>query len=244
MVHLRQAVLVGRDLEARAREMCGILGVEIAYRDPGVRRWGVDNVIAPMGTDIIEIISPFRDGTAAGRFLDRRMGDGGYMVILQVDDAAAASRRVGAMGVRVVEMDASLPNHVFTHFHPSDTGGVLLSLESVTPPPGSDPAHCWAPAGPSWAPFIRTDKVEGLAGIELQVADPATVAGLWARLLERKVEAVPGGHRIRIDNGEIRFVLIADDRGSGIRAYDIKAAAKGGLAGTSATLAGCRFNFV
>ena len=244
MLRLRQAVFVAQDLAARSKEMCETLGVSIAYRDPGVRRWGVDNVIAAAGTDIVEIISPFREGTAAGRFIDKRKGDSGYMVILQVDNAKSASRRIGGKGVRVVELDDSLPNHVFTHFHPSDTGGILLSLESVTPPPGANPEHCWAPAGPNWAPSIRRDTTEGLRGIELQAKDPGAVAALWSELLERPTQSSGGIWRMPIDNGEIRFVAIDDDRGPGIRAYDFQASAKSGKKGKTEVVAGCLINFV
>ena len=35
-------------------------------------------------TNFLEIVAPVKNNTAAGRYLDRRKGDGGYMVICQV----------------------------------------------------------------------------------------------------------------------------------------------------------------
>jgi len=45
---------------------------------------------------------PFQQGTSAGRYIERRKGDGGYMVIIQVDDAQAERKRVTDLGIRAV----------------------------------------------------------------------------------------------------------------------------------------------
>jgi hypothetical protein len=245
-MRLKQAVFVARDLETRAAEVCAALGLEIAHRDPFVRRWGVENAIMPVGTDILEIISPLREGTAAGRFIERRGGDGGYMVILQVDDAAAVHRRVVGMGVRAVELDTSIPNHTFAHFHPSDLAGVLLSVETAKPPPGVPPEQFWPPAGLDWVRHIRRDTVDALAGVELEVTDPGAAAALWSRALDRVAEPTSNGTRIAIDNGDIRFVAAPPGRAPGIRAYDVRVAtgARARLAGRTREVCGCLVNYV
>ena len=81
---LRQCVFVCKDLESSREELCDILGIEVAYRDPGVAKWGLVNVVCPTGHDFLEIVTPSQPGTSAGRYIDRRKGDGGYMVIIQV----------------------------------------------------------------------------------------------------------------------------------------------------------------
>jgi hypothetical protein len=59
----------------------------------------------------------------------------------------------------------------------------------------------------------------GLAGVEIQVEDPDAAATHWSKLLNRPVD----GDIIRLDDdGEIRFVPIADGRGPGVSAYDVK----------------------
>ncbi|HJQ56089.1 MAG TPA: VOC family protein [Vineibacter sp.] len=220
-MRLRQCVFVARDLESSREELCDILGIEVAYRDPGVGKWGLANVVCPIGNDFLEIVAPEKDGTSAGRYLDRRKGDGGYMVILQVPDAIPDRARVTAMGVRAVEQK-NLPAYQYTHFHPSDTSGVLLSIDSVTAPSGTDAALFWPPASDGWLKHRRSDVTAGLQGVEIQHTDPVASAALWGRILARPVTTSGGAHRIAIDGGEIRFVAASDGRGPGVSAYDVK----------------------
>jgi hypothetical protein len=215
---LRQCVFVATDLENSRDELCDILGIEVAFRDPGVAKWGLVNVVCPTGTDFLEIVSPSQTGTSAGRYIDRRKGDGGYMVILQVADALAERKRVTGLGVRAVAQK-DLLEYVYTHFHPSDTSGVLLSIDQTIAPPGIDPGLWWPPAAGDWQKHSRSDVTNGLAGVEIQSDDADKTAAHWSRLLNRPVE----GDIIRLDDdGEIRFVPIADGRGPGISAFDIR----------------------
>jgi catechol 2,3-dioxygenase-like lactoylglutathione lyase family enzyme len=215
---LRQCVFVTRDLESSREELCDILGIEVAYRDPGVAKWGLVNVVCPTGHDFLEIVSPFQQGTSAGRYIDRRKGDGGYMVILQVSDAEAERKRVTGLGVRAVAQK-DLPEYKYTHFHPSDTSGVLLSLDQTVAPSGVDPALWWPPAEKGWLKHARSNVTNGLAGVEIQSDQPDAVAERWSKILDRPVE----GDIIRLDNdGEIRFVPVADGRGPGVSAYDVR----------------------
>ena len=215
---LRQAVFVCKDLERNARELCDTLGIEIAYRDPGVGKWGLANVVCPTGHDFLEIVSPTQEGTSAGRYIERRKGDGGYMVILQVPDAVKERERITALGVRAVEKK-DLPEYKYTHFHPSDTAGVLLSIDQTVAPAGVDPKLWWPPAAKDWLPHAKSNVTNGLGGVEIQAHDPDAAAALWSKILNRPVE----GDIIRLDDdGEIRFVPIADDRGPGVSAFDVK----------------------
>jgi hypothetical protein len=215
---LRQVVFVCKDLESNAKELCETLGIDIAYRDPGVGKWGLANVVCPTGHDFLEIVSPTQEGTSAGRYIQRRKGDGGYMVILQVPDAIKERERIAALGVRAVEKK-DMAEYKYTHFHPSDTAGVLLSIDQTVAPAGTDAKLWWPPASKDWLPHSKSNVTNGLGGVEIQAADPDAAAALWSKILNRPVE----GDIIRLDDdGEIRFVPIADDRGPGVSAYDIK----------------------
>ena len=215
---LRQCVFVAKDLESSREDLCNTLGLEVAYRDPGVAKWGLANVVCPIGRDFLEIVSPTQAGTSAGRYIDRRKGDGGYMVILQVVDAVAERQRVTGLGIRAVAQKDQ-PDYKYTHFHPSDTAGVLLSIDQAIAPVGTDPALWWPPAAKDWLPHARSDVTNGLAGVEIQCIDPDKTADLWSKILNRPVE----GDIIRLDDdGEIRFVPIADERGPGVSAYDVR----------------------
>ena len=218
-MRLRQICLVARDLEKNASDLTQVLGLSVAFRDPGVGRFGLANIVTPIDRDFLEIVAPVQDGTSAGRYLERRHGDGGYMVILQGDDAGRDRDRLKAMGVRAVET-IERPDYHATHFHPADTGGILLSIDSV---PGGDwkDADCeWMPAGPDWRRHRRNDIARNLVGAELQSDDPNGFAALWSKLLGRPVEA---GRSIRLSNAVLRFVPATDGRGRGLGGIDVTA---------------------
>ena len=91
-LRLRQVCLVAADLAREAEAIKAIFGLEECYRDPNVARYGLENVLFPVGTDFIEIVAPTRPDTAAGRFLARHGGRHGYMVIMDCDDPEARQR--------------------------------------------------------------------------------------------------------------------------------------------------------
>ena len=249
-MQLRQCVFVTKDLESSREELCDILGIDVAYRDPGVAKWGLVNVVCPTGHDFLEIVTPFQPNTSAGRYIERRKGDGGYMVIIQVPDAAAERRRVTGLGVRAVA-EKDLPEYQYTHFHPSDTSGVLLSLDTTFAPRGVDPALWWPPAEKDWLKHARADVTNGLAGVEIQHPDPAGAAVNWSKILGRPVN----DNRLELDGAEIRFVDASDGRGPGVSAYDVKTVDKARVLAaadkrgrkrgpTQVEVCGCRINLV
>ena len=85
-MRLRQVVLAAIDLAATEAAIVEQLGLSLCYRDPGVATFGLRNALFPVGHQLLEVVSPTQDGTTAGRLLDKRGGDTGYMVILEVDD--------------------------------------------------------------------------------------------------------------------------------------------------------------
>ena len=229
-MRLRQICLVARDLDAAAGDLCETFAIRVAYRDPEVGKWGLRNIVAPAGGEFLEIVSPKEPGTSAERYLDRRGGDGGYMVILNCDDALAARARAARLGVRDIER-FDRPGYVATQFHPRDCGGVMLTMDSV---PGV--ADCrerladWPPAGPDWRARVATARITGLAGATIETSDPEAVARLWATLVEsearRDEDAGDAGNAwiVPLDNAAIRFRPVAGARGPGIVAVALKAA--------------------
>src|SRR3982751_6792260 len=99
MLRIRQIVFVVRDLAASSRRLAELLALDPPVRDPRVAEFGIDNAVFALGDQFIELVSPVRPGTAAGRHLDRR-GEGGYMLILQTADFDAARARARALGGR------------------------------------------------------------------------------------------------------------------------------------------------
>jgi catechol 2,3-dioxygenase-like lactoylglutathione lyase family enzyme len=213
-MRLRQIALVAHDLAAARAEISAVLGLDYAYDDPGVGKYGLRNAVFPVGTTFLEVVSPNAPGTTAARLLEKRGGAGGYMVILQVDDLAAARTRVHDAGARVVDQ-SDKDGAAFTHIHPKDVGGAILSLDHM------NSKERWEWAGPVWRDHVRTDVSVAIVGAELQAEDPKRMANRWAAVLGRCAEQSDGGWRIDLDEGEIRFVSVRDGRGEGLGAFDV-----------------------
>ena len=128
MLRLRQIALVARHDLVAAQEFIETLGVEIAFHDPGIKGLGLHNTLMPIGTQLLEIVAPITEGTTAERFLLRRKGAGGYMVITQTDDHPPRRAKVEELGIRIV---GQFDEHGFTNMqlHPADTGGSFLEID-------------------------------------------------------------------------------------------------------------------
>src|SRR5438874_4300602 len=175
-VRLRQAVLVARELEPLAAELQAALGLAEPFRDPGVGTFGLANTVFAVGDCFLEIVSPVQPDTAAGRYLDRHGGDGGYMVMFDLEDLDGARGRAEQAGVRVV-WQIDLPDISGTHLHPADMRGAIVSID------GSRPYGSWRWGGPQWTGEIPAHGGGGLRGVTLAVADPDAVATRWTELL-------------------------------------------------------------
>jgi hypothetical protein len=215
-MRLRQVALVARDLDPVVADLRAVLGLGEPYPDPGVGVFGLRNAVFPIGDTFLEVVSPVEEGTTAGRLLDRRGGDGGYMVILQTDDLAAHRARLTRLGVRIV-WETTLPDAATLHLHPKDVGAAIVSLDAMDPP------ESWRWAGPGWKSRARTDVVSEIVGVELQSGDPARLAERWAQVLDRRAERRGDEHAIDLAGGAIRFVREEDGRGEGVSGLDVRA---------------------
>lgn len=226
-IRLRQIVMVAADLDSVEAEIGERLGVELCYRDPGVGVFGLRNALFPIGDKLLEVVSPVESGTTAGRFLDKRGGDGGYMVIVETDDLAGARERIAGAGARIV-FEAPADGILGVHLHPADLGGAILSIDAT------DVWGEWPWAGPSWRDHVRTDRVTDVLAVRIEAIDPAAMAARWSAVLGRP--AVDG--RIVLDEGVVEFVA-AGDRGEGVAGFVLAGAP--GAEPVDTTIAGCRF---
>lgn len=229
---------MAEDLEPVVSELCRQLGLSVAFRDPGVGTFGLHNAVMPVGDTFLEVVSPNAPGpgTTAGRFLQRRGGDGGYMAIFQVGDLAAAKVRLAGLGMRLV-WEGSVPGISGAHVHPRDIGGAIVSFDQADPPEG------WPWAGPEWPDHVGVDQATSIVGIEIQATEPEAMARRWSAALDRPLEARGDGLVIGVDAGTIRFVADGDGRGDAIRAVDVGAGP--GAAGRSPVdICGVEFRFV
>lgn len=175
-VRLRQAVIVAAELEPAAARLREELGLGEPYADPGVGFFGLRNAVFALGDSFLEIVSPEREGTAAGRYRDRRGGDGGYMVMFQVDDLEGARARAAELGIRVV-WGIDLPDIAASHLHPADTRGAIVSIDRPVPP------ESWRWGGPDWTGRGGTGAPGRLEGATVAVTDPEAVAERWGHVL-------------------------------------------------------------
>jgi hypothetical protein len=203
VLRLRQAVLAARDLDAVAAELSDRLGLRAPFADPGVGHFGLRNAVFCLGGTFLEVVSPVQGDTAAGRLIERRGGDCGYMTMFQLDDLAAARERVRDLGVREV-FEVALDDIAEVHLHPADMRGAIVSLSQPSPP------EAWRWGGPDWA--ARSAPVE-LFGAKIAVEDPEAVAARWQTVLGAPLESA--GIEIVADPGDHGLVEIVIGGGHG-----------------------------
>lgn len=218
-LRLRQICLVARDLAPVVEALEHVFGLAVCYRDPGVQAFGLENALLPVGNQFLEVVAPVQEGTAAGRYLDRRGGDGGYMVITQCDDHAPRKRRIAQLGVRVA-FSYDRPAYHCMQLHPKDTGGSFFEMDWHEG--GEDPDGPWEPAGPDWWPARRTAVVGAIRAAELQSDDPEALARRWSAIAEIPLTRNAAGRpEMPLDNAAVRFVECADGRPEGLGGVDL-----------------------
>ncbi|WP_121066688.1 VOC family protein [Chachezhania antarctica] len=254
-LHLRQICLVGRDLATIRADLETVFGMPVCHVDPAVAKFGLENILLAAGSQFLEVVSPIQEGTAAGRYLDRRGGDGGYMVITQVRDKAeqdAVRANAAANGVRVA-YDSDRGDWHIMQLHPGDMRGAFFEVEWDNV---GDVCGHWTPAGGTeWQDVPASNVVHGILAAELQSDDPHALAAHWSAVSGLPVEDRGGVPRIALANAALRFVPDEDGRGPGLGALDIattdaariqNAAKTRGLPVTDGQviLCGTRFNLI
>lgn len=229
---LRQVVLAAADLDATSAAIEAALGATTPFHDAGVAHFGLHNAVYALGDTFLEVVSPLRDATAAGRYMQRRGGDCGYMAMFQVPDATVTRRRISDLGVRVV-WDTTRDDIVDLHLHPKDVPGAIVALDIVDPP-GS-----WRWGGPAWTATVPAHGPGGVVGMTVAAVDPAATASRWASVLAL---AEPGDGSLALADAtqEVRFVEARDQRSEGI--VGVRVALPGDPGET--TIAGVRFERV
>ena len=227
MLRLRQICLVARELGPAVEALGDVLGLQTCFHDPAVAAYGLENALLPVGPNFLEVVAPVESDTAAGRYLERRGGDGGYIVILQCDDVETRRARMGELDVRIAN---ALNYSDFTGIQlpPRDTGGSMLETDQND---GSQaPDGPWHPAGDAWQAAVRTERTRAMVGAELQCPEPAALAARWGHILDRPVDSpTSGAPEIILDNATLRFVEATDGRGEGLGGVDLEVVDRGAV---------------
>jgi hypothetical protein len=188
--------------------------------DPGVGEFGLHNALLLVGDQFIEVVSPTQEGTTAGRMLEKRGGDGGYMVLFEVDDLDAREADLATHGVRIVwSMD--LPSIRGRHLHPRDVGGAIVSLDQPSTP------GAWEWGGPTWPTAPAASVVSAISQISISAEDPTAMRARWKEL--------------DIDT-QVDFIA-ASNRGEGLDVVDLVATDRSRV-GDEMDLVGVRFRLV
>ena len=231
-LRLRQICLVARELKPVEEHLKEVLGINVCFRDPGVGFFGLENALFPIGNQLLEVVTPVKEGTAGGRYLDRRGGDGGYMVITQCDDHAPRRSRVEELGIRIAHQ---FDNEHFLNMqlHPKDTGATFFEIDEQLGEGAQDIDGPWGPAGPDWQRAKNTDRVDGILAAELQCDDPESVAKKWSDIAEIPLDEELN---LELDNASLRFIRRSDGRPEGLGGLDLSAPGKLEILQTSDSL--------
>jgi hypothetical protein len=198
-MRLRQICLVAPRLEPVTGDIAAIMGLTVCYRDPNVARYGLENAMLPYDAILLEVVAPFRDGTAAGRFIDKTGGRGGYMAIFSCADPRERQANAESIGVRTSHV-IDRPPYLGVQLHPRDCRAAFIEFNHTA---ASDNIRgAYPPAGPDWHKAIRDDVTVALTEIVLTGPDPRGLAEHWGRII-----GVPAaGAEIVLVNCRIRFI--------------------------------------
>jgi hypothetical protein len=249
-LRLRQICLVAPQLEPVISDIAAIMGLSVCYRDGNVAKYGLENALLPVDTILLEVVAPFQAGTAAGRFLDKTGGRGGYMAIFCCDDPDARGKHAEKIGVRIANAISHAPYHG-VQLHPRDCRAAFIEFNHTD---GSDDIlGPYPPAGPDWQKSIAKDVTQALTGVEMQSPEPAGLAEHWGRVIEMPVSKNASGEpEIKLPNGSFTFVKGASDLMSGLtfkvgnvaKVLDAAKARGHAILGNSFELAGVTFSLV
>jgi len=193
---IRQLVFASND-HADIEQLQHILGLGSGFVDPGVGEFGLTNGVFSIGDQFLEVVVPTQENTAAGRFLERGGGLGGYMAIFQTDNIDRVRATADSIGIRRV-WNIDLPDICASHLHPADIGAAIVSIDEAKP------AGSWRWGGPAWK---ENAKPGALQHLQVMAVDPQAMSEKWARVLG--VSSTDKGHDtydLSLAAGSISFI--------------------------------------
>ena len=101
-MRLRQLVIATNKIEVLADNICDLFELKRTYSDPELIVFGLENILIPLGDTFIELVTPVKENTSAERFLKKRGGDGGYMVIVDAMDLSEEKKRLEKEKLEIV----------------------------------------------------------------------------------------------------------------------------------------------
>jgi hypothetical protein len=213
-LRLRQVCLVAPHIDPVVGDIAAIMGLNVCYRDGNVAKYGLENALLPVDTILLEVVAPFREGTAAGRFLQKTGGHGGYMAIFCCDDPDERGKHAEKIGVRIANVIDHAPYHG-VQLHPRDCRAAFIEFNHTD---GSDDIlGPYPPAGPDWQKSIAKNVTQALTSVEMQSPDPQSLAEHWGKIIEIPVSKNASGEpELKLPNCSFRFAKGPSDIMSGL----------------------------
>jgi hypothetical protein len=226
-LRMRQICLVARELAPIVDTFRQVFGLEVCHRDPGVGKYGLENALFPIGNGFLEVVAPLREGTTAGRYLDRRGGDGGYMVITQCADLTPRRARCEAVNVRIAN-EIHHGGYEEIQLHPRDVGAAMLSFSRQEG--GEAPDGPWHPAASRATTPAGQATMRGMRAAELQGDDADKLAHRWSEVTTLPLRRDERGRpTVTLDDATLRFVNARDGRGDGLAGLDLACSDREGV---------------
>lgn len=231
---LRQIALATEDLDKAIADFQHIFGVRLAYQDPHVAKYGLHNALFPFGLGFVEIVAPFEANTAAGRFIERTGGVGGYMAIFNCSDPLRRGEHAAAMGVTTAHA-IEHEGFVGVQLHPRQCRATMIEFDHT--PGEENPEGPYYPAGgDGWQHAIATDTTQGIREIVVESPDPHDLGVHWSRIMQRPYHPEGNGGRIDVDMINIRFAPAPAGARETLRAIVVSTTDATGVAQRAAAL--------
>ena len=133
-MRIRQLVFVAKERDELAQQICDLFELKETFNDPGIIHFGLENVLIPLNDTFIEIVTPVQENTTAERFFKKTGGEGGYMIIVDVEDSEHENERVENSEIRIIWNGDRQEEGIHArtiHLHPKQVGGAILSLDKM-----------------------------------------------------------------------------------------------------------------
>ena len=217
-MRLRQLVFVSKERDRLAKEICDVFDLKEAYNDPGLINFGLENVLIPLNDTFFEIVMPVKENTTAERFFEKSGGEGGYMIIVDVENFEQENKRVESSEIKIIWNGDRQEEGIHArtiHLHPKQVGGAILSLDKMIP------ENEWLWAGTKWQECINNSLVDCLSGVILQSSNPDKLCSQWELALGKQRDS-GDMLNISLDQSNISFIKDSNSKEDGIYAFVIK----------------------
>lgn len=219
---LRQICLVSDKLGPAVKQLGQTFSLTPCHIDPAVEKFGLENALFNIGTNFLEVVAPIRENTAAGRFLEKRGDNGGYMVICQArsrDEQTELKRRAEGCKIRIA-YENSFDTWNIMQLHPADMGAAFLEVDWDQE---EDVTGNWEPAGgKEWQQKSSDSLTHKITAIELQSKDPEKLGEHWAAVIGISLQTHNNILTLSLPNADIRFVNSDNTATDHLSAIDLK----------------------